>query len=435
MLLASLVAVLPKVSCIWISLFLINPDRNVVKGKPPRCVSQAQRGDRSDEDRPVLQHFNTPALPFEVLEMILVQAWLSLPTSEPVTRWAFFREMSLVNRQWRDTVLQVARRHVMIRWLSEDDLSAYGAIGQRSLQPRFPGHGVEAAVITEGLATNAQPCNATSSATPTQEANAAPSSTTDSVATLHLMASIFQHSNIYLYVPQETLEPMCQSLSDAKALERSLRDREYLTRLREAVPDCRRLSIGTYTEFERATGPCAILRYAAEFPSLTHLDFASPMPFLPDLQDPSDLPVLPKIRYLRFAQYPRCYCPMAMNMDMGHGPALAVRCPAARLTAAFPGVEHLHIDTPHILKYITPLDALHTLTLEVPWSGAGQQCSIMAYNLPAALNRGLLSAPPRAGIRRTVVLHSPGAEPVGWGIARAACEQRGIGLVRRAGFE
>lgn len=370
--------------------------------------------------------------------MILVQAWLSLPTSEPVTRWAFFREMSLVNHQWRDIVLQVARRHVMIRFLSEDDLTAYGAIGQRSLQLRVPERGVGGAVINKGTVTDAHPCNATSNATPMQEADVAPSSTTDSVIAPCLMASIFQHSNIYLYVPQETLEPMCQLLADAKALQRSLRDREYLTRLREAIPDCRRLSIGTCTEFERAAGPRAMLRFVEPFPSLTHLDFASPMPFSADLQDPSDLPVLPvlsNIRYLRFAQYPRCYCPMAMDMDMGHGPALAVRCSAARLTAAFPGVEHLQIDTPHILKYITPLPALHTLTLEVPWYGTGQQCSIMAYNLAAALNRGLLGAPPRAGIRRTVVLHSPGAEPVGWGLARAACEQRGIGLVRRACFE
>ncbi|OJT02910.1 hypothetical protein TRAPUB_6580 [Trametes pubescens] len=408
-----------------------------VKPGPPHVI-QAQKGDCTEEDRLVLQHFNTPALPFEVLEMILVQAWLSLPTSEPETRWAFFREMSLVNHQWRDIVLQVTRRHVAICLTSEDDLSAYGAIGQQSLKLRFPERSVEAAVATKGTATDAHSCDA-SSASPLREADATTSSTTDSVTPSHLMASIFQHSNIYLYIPHGTLYTLRSELpQDPKTLKRYLRDREYLPRLRAAVPDCRRLSFSTCTEFDRTFEPRALLRFAGLLPSLTHLDFALPLPRSLDLLDPNDLPILPvfpNVRYLRFAQYPRCYCLKDMTMGIGHSPALAVRCPSARLTSSFPGVEHLHIDTPHILKHITPLPALHTLTLEVPWYRAGQQSSIMAYNLAAAVNRGLLGGPPRAAIRRTVVLHSPGAEPVGLAIARVACEQHDIVLVRRPFFE
>ncbi|KAJ8472751.1 hypothetical protein ONZ51_g8307 [Trametes cubensis] len=72
-------------------------------------------------------------VPAELLEQILLEAWLEIPLQSPVDRWAFFANLSLVNRRFRNLVLWIATRHVRVICHSSMDIYAYRSIGLQHL--------------------------------------------------------------------------------------------------------------------------------------------------------------------------------------------------------------------------------------------------------------------------------------------------------------
>ncbi|KAI0816965.1 hypothetical protein BC628DRAFT_1097262 [Trametes gibbosa] len=338
-------------------------------------------------------------LPTELLEMILVQAWLEIPVSDTRARWRFFQTGSLVDSRWRDVVHRVARKHVIVCLHSKSDLRGYRAIARRLLDSK-----------SASARTGAE------------------RTTTDSILhDTHLRASIFRNSSIFIHFPHaDTLSLQADKLaSNPKAM-------DYLCEFNAIVPDCMRLSITMLDGFSLESDPTmSALKFAARLPSLTDLDFASPfhVSHIPQLGTPppiSPQTQLPNVRYLRLASYPACTCIKSQTACTTHGHG---QCSAELFVASFSGVEHLHIGNPYHLKNILCPPTLHTLTLEIPRARTNRQCSMLGYKLIEALTRGWLCGPTSDTPPRRIVVLSP-EEPLGWGPAKAACEERGITLSR-----
>ncbi|KAI0334563.1 hypothetical protein GY45DRAFT_1116936 [Cubamyces sp. BRFM 1775] len=77
--------------------------------------------------------FFSERFPAEVIEQILLEAWLDIPLQSPLDRWAFFANLSLVSRKYRSLALWIATRHVRVLCHSSMDIDAYHNIGQRQL--------------------------------------------------------------------------------------------------------------------------------------------------------------------------------------------------------------------------------------------------------------------------------------------------------------
>lgn len=69
----------------------------------------------------------------ELVEDILLEAWLSISLFAPLDRWRFFSSLSLVSRGFRDFALWVSTRHVRLLSHSSMDVAAYRSIGQQCI--------------------------------------------------------------------------------------------------------------------------------------------------------------------------------------------------------------------------------------------------------------------------------------------------------------
>ncbi|KAI0816966.1 hypothetical protein BC628DRAFT_1097412 [Trametes gibbosa] len=378
-------------------------------------------------------------LPIEIVEMILEEAWLSVPLLDPAARWVFFRKACLVNHQCHEAILRVAVRHVRVCLRSNEDLAGYLMVGRQSLQrqTRLSGYASFSTSVDDRQMEN----------TP---------STSQAIPDQRVLSTVFCRSSWSLYIPYSPELPISVSRrffseQDVLQLDRAgniLRagwspdSISCLPVLRRIVPDSKRIAIHTRPAAGLSAGLSRIvLGFIASLPSVTHLDFDTTFEpsdtrgrprdeiLFPWERIPSPLPLLPKVRYLRFKEYPNCTC---QKLDLGFGHAESY-CFAYQLTSAFPNVVHLHIDTPVILKHVKPPPRMHTLTLEVPRAGHANPTSpgsIIEYNLAAALNRGLLEAPVAGGRQRKVVFNMSTGDPAGWKHVVAACRQHGVTLVR-----
>ncbi|KAH9847570.1 hypothetical protein C2E23DRAFT_493176 [Lenzites betulinus] len=379
-------------------------------------------------------------IPIEIVEMILEEAWLSVPLPDPAARWAFFRKASFVNNQWHEAMLRMAVRHVRICLRSNEDLAGYLTVGRQCMQREalHPGF-IPASTSVDDRSIENTP--STSLAIPDQR----------------LLCAVFRRSSWSLYVPYSPELPASTNRrlfpeQDILQLDRAgsiLRSEwapnsiSYLPILRRIVPDCKKITIHTRPAAGLSAGLSRIvLGFIASLPSVTHLDFDTTFEpsdtrgrprdetLFPWERVPSPLPSLPRVHYLRFKEYPNCTC---QKLDLGFGHAESY-CFAYQLTSAFPSVVHLHIDTPMILKHVKPPPRLHTLTLEVPRARRTNPTgleSVMEYNLAAALNRGLLEASLATGRQCKAVFKMSTGDPAGWSHVVAACRQHGVTLVRQ----
>ncbi|KAI0657971.1 hypothetical protein C8Q70DRAFT_1055346 [Cubamyces menziesii] len=385
-------------------------------------------------------------LPVEVLETILREAWVSIPTDRAITRWELFQFVRGVSRQWREVMLQVAIRNVVVHLGSDADLVGYLLIGLIA-SGRY-GHLDRS--IGEALANATGPSNAVVGRL--------------TIPSKDTLQDIFRRSSIFIHFEQPP--PSMEARSWKRYIRSLVKDSEleylfpppnlfvrpsesppssYLARLSRVIPDAKRVSTtlgplcvsGSSTRGTDATSRLSIiLPFVDSLPSATELYIYGPAWFEDLSQEAlrhalSQLPApMRNLRYLYFQEYPSCPC------DRGeHGPRHS-RCYIPSLMAVFKHVEHLRIDSPMILKYMVPLPALHTLTLVaavpvVSGPAAHAHNSIVAYNIPAALKHGLFRDQLAAGKTPKIICITGEVEPVGWDGAQAACSRRGVVLIRK----
>ncbi|KAI0334560.1 hypothetical protein GY45DRAFT_1116191 [Cubamyces sp. BRFM 1775] len=386
------------------------------------------------------------ALPVEVLETILRDAWVSIPIHSAITRWELFQAVRGVNRQWREVMLQVAIRNVVVHLESDADLAGYLLIGLIASRRygRLDGNS------KESLADASEPSNA--------GVGAAANRLT--IPSKDILQDVFRRSSIFVHMDQPP--PSMEARSWKRYVRSLVKNNElqalfpqdlplrpqqsssppYLSRLARVIPDARRVSTavipmcitGRVHRFDAVACMSIILPFVASLPSAMDLSFDGPA-YVGDLSPEglhsalSHLPAsLRNVRYLHFREYPSCLC---ARHEPGHGHS---RCYISSLMAVFEHVEHLRIDSPMILKYMIPLPALHTLTLAAPLvSGpaANAHNSIVGYNIPAALKHGLFHDQLAAGNTPKIICITGEVEPVGWDRAQAACSKHGVVLIRK----
>ncbi|KAH9888979.1 hypothetical protein C8Q73DRAFT_174190 [Cubamyces lactineus] len=376
-------------------------------------------------------------LPVEVLETILREAWVSTPIHRAITRWGLFQAVRGVNRQWREVMLQVAIRNVVVHWASDADLAGYLLIGLIA-SGRY-GH----------LDSNSKQSLANASEPSDTAVGAAVGRLR--IPSKDILQDIFRRSSIFVHLQQP---PSSMEARSWKTYARSLvKERElqnlfpldfplqhqqqpplstYLLRLSRVIPNAKRVSM-SFIGDKTADAICMsnILLFVDLLPSATDLHFYGRYQ-LPahDLKEALTQlpPSMRNVRYLHFEEYPVC-------ARWGHtcGQVLG-ECYIAPFMAAFKNVEHLRIDSPTILKCMMPLHALHTLTLAVPLvtsPAAHAHNSIVGYNIPTALKHGLFRGQLAAGKTPRIICITGEVEPVGWDSAQAACSRRGVVLIRK----
>ncbi|KAI0644231.1 hypothetical protein C8Q79DRAFT_135054 [Trametes meyenii] len=414
---------------------------SAVNAQPPTTLIVG----RFQDTRPPLR---ARSFPDEVVRIILSCAWLSLHPCDPMVRWALFRAVGGVNHQWRDGIVEVATRYVEVCLRSNADLAGYLTVGRTALL-KHSSHPHESLNPSVGGASQ-----------PELETDTTSSSRSRPIPTETDLSKVFKRTTIGLYVPRDEELPtfsLKRVLSEHDVLqlgysgqdlhtEWSSGDTEYLTLLRQVVPNCSKVIIDTAPcTGLRSTLTQTILEFVASLQSPTRLDFDTFLEPSETRDRPRDEAIfpwerraspflpLPKIRTLRFKEYPTCSC---AKRELGSGHAESF-CFAFQLMRAFPGVERLHIDAPILLKYIIPPPNLHILVLQVPprsevRGAAPSNHSIIEYNLGEAVDRGLFKVQPLSR-RRVVVFNTcePQTVMIGWSNAAAACERWGVTLLRR----
>ncbi|KAH9888982.1 hypothetical protein C8Q73DRAFT_174355 [Cubamyces lactineus] len=300
-------------------------------------------------------------LPAEVLERILLEAWLDIPLQSPVDRWTFFANLSLVSRKFRKFALWIAARHVRVIGHSSMDIDAYRNIGRQQLS-----------------------MNGDTSADPDAS-----------------LAALFRFSTVYLDItyakrwmykerdrwlrddvfpgrPDDNLPPVFDGLHvlqdpspeehqdalperpDGEYLEwlrRRRRDRlsGWFADLLEVVPDCAAADISAADEdtidtlFVKTYG--TLLESLLWWPSLSAL-YLSVLPGRPScmaelsgsaLGPPPFLPALPTVKTVGLSRYPGCFCfrEIYVKREAHH----SRDCITRRILQPYPNLKTLYLDT------------------------------------------------------------------------------------------
>ncbi|KAI0657968.1 hypothetical protein C8Q70DRAFT_251948 [Cubamyces menziesii] len=298
-------------------------------------------------------------VPAELLEQILLEAWLEIPLQSPVDRWAFFANLSLVNRRFRNLVLWIATRHVRVICHSSMDIYAYRSIGLQHLS-----------------------LNGDVSADPDAS-----------------LAALFQRSKVYMDItyakrwmyqnrdrwllddvspgrPDDALPPVVDGLNllhDHVEQEEPIperRETEYLEWLRRrrrdrlsgwfadllaAVPDCTAVEISAADDDAIETLSVKTYGILLEslwwWPSLSALHLSAvpgqasfPAEMSGYMFGPRPvLPSLPPVKTVRLSKYPDCSCRRSyFAVNEGRCSAGCVR---RRILQPFPNLKTLYLDT------------------------------------------------------------------------------------------
>ncbi|OSD02343.1 hypothetical protein PYCCODRAFT_1445227 [Trametes coccinea BRFM310] len=333
---------------------------------------------------PPLPVTRTAALPVELAHSILYQAWFSLLEKEWPDRWNLYRDFSLVSHSWREVMSSVAFRCVMIQ--TAKDFKVY----QKLIKKRW---GVDP-----------------SSKTVERVAPAA--------------HDFFRRSDLHIMLSDWT----CQSsLGITFATD--------YARIPNYVPSSKHISV---TIKELPSSDRNILPYRPLFDLLEQY---------PDTQDvyllwtythinryllPQNVEVR-GITYLRLHEHPRCVC---HNTYHPAGHKHESQCFSYHLPSVFKDLQHLHLDTPYILKCLNIPPSVTQLTLEAPpiyyLASLGHFSSLMGWNIVSALSLGLFKpGDDSRARRRKIVVNAGSSEPIGWKQVLAACEAHDVELELR----
>ncbi|KAI0766615.1 hypothetical protein BD413DRAFT_635607 [Trametes elegans] len=312
-------------------------------------------------------NYSSAVLPGELLEEILLVAWLHVPLFNAYERWVLFCRLSLTSRYLRKIILGIVKRHVRVLAHSSTDIRAYREVGQQCLALR----GIHIKPHDPAL----EPA----------------------------LQGLFQHSTVYIDVtyaayamwmdprawltpntmpsnrpgedgfgPDElTLDALLRDTEPSDALrEREHEYRAWLSRhfrgylagwfadLLDAVPDCAAVVVsaaGAVEPFTSRTYAVLLesvrwwsslasvhLRVAFERPSSTEVYsglWHGPFPHLPQL---------PKVRTVALDAWPQCMCAGtdAVGVQEGTTREACPRqgCIARRVLQPFPGIRRLYVD-------------------------------------------------------------------------------------------
>ncbi|KAI9065723.1 hypothetical protein FKP32DRAFT_1567305 [Trametes sanguinea] len=333
---------------------------------------------------PPLQTTRTPGLPVELAHRILHDAWFSLPEKEWTNRWNLYRDFSLVSHSWREVISSVAFRCVMIQCAK--DFKIYKKL------------------ILERWGTD--PNSA-------REERVAPAA-----------HDFFRRSDLHIVFSEWKCHgsPGITFATD-------------YARIPNYVPFSKHISVVIK---ELPSGDLDLHPYRPLFEFLEQY---------PDTQDVRLqwnythinkylLPPNTEVRgmtYLRLREHPRCVC---HNSYHSAGHKHESNCFSYHLPNVFKDLEHLHIDTPYILKCLNIPPGVRQLTLEAPpiyyLPSLGHFSSMMGWNIVSALALGLFKRDddPKAK-RRKIVVNAGPTEPLGWKRVRAACEAHDVDLELR----
>ncbi|CDO78117.1 hypothetical protein BN946_scf184684.g1 [Trametes cinnabarina] len=315
----------------------------------------------------------------ELVHNILQDAWFSMLEREWSDRWAFYRNVFLVSRTWRDDISIVALRYVMIQ--TAQDFAVYRKLVIRrwGVDPDSP----------------------------------------DIECVAPAARDFFQRSELHVVVSEWT----CPSSTGFQFATDYARIPSY-------IPSCKHISIiikelPSNDDFIRPYEP--LFEFLSPYTSTKEL-------YLLWTYTHINRYILPSARvcgvtYLRIHEYPRCICHSNRHVA-GHkhdGDCLSYHLPTL-----FPNLKHLHLDTPYILKCLAIPPSVTQLTLEAPQihhlPSRGHFSSLMGWNIVSALSLGLFKRDSPDAPRKKIVVNSGPDEPAGWARALAACEAHDVVL-------
>ncbi|KAI0654628.1 hypothetical protein C8Q70DRAFT_925263 [Cubamyces menziesii] len=331
---------------------------------------------------PPLPVLHPRTLPNELIHCIIHEAWFSLVDYEWGDRWELYRSLSLVSRLWRDIMTTVALRCVMIQ--TPQDFSVY-----RHLVTRRWGLDPET----------------------TEVERAAPAA-----------RDYFQRSELHIVVSDWS----CPSFSGFYFAT------DY-PRIPCYIPACKHISVIIK---ELPSNDRFVLPYQPLFNFLSQYTTTKEV-YLLWTYTHINRYILPTdevrgVTYLRVHEYPRCVC---HNYSRSSSHKHDSDCFSYHLPMLFPNLEHLHLDSPYILKCLETPPTLTKLTLEAPpihyLPSLGHFSSLMGWNIVSALACGLFKRDDRDFPRKKIVVNTGPTDPTGWRQALAACQEHGVELELR----
>ncbi|KAH9846415.1 hypothetical protein C2E23DRAFT_852942 [Lenzites betulinus] len=331
---------------------------------------------------PPLPAVPSRSLPIELIHCIIHEAWFSLVDDEWGNRWDFYRDLSLVSRSLRDIMASVALRCVMIQ--TSKDLNNYRLLIKRRWG--FDPH------------------------------------TRDGGRVAHIVRGYFERSELHIVVSDWT----CPSQTSFHF------STDYAS-IPRYIPACKRVSVIIK---ELPSNDRFVLPYRPLFQFLSQYTTTKELYLLWTYTHINRyiLPTDPMhgVTYLRIHEYPRCVC---HNYNYTSGHSHDHECFSYYLPTLFPDLEHIHLDTPYILKCLSTPKGVTCLTLEAPpihyLSSIGYFSSLMGWNIVSALSLGLFRRDDPDAPRKKIVVNAGAKEPAGWRQALAACQAHDVELVLR----
>lgn len=380
-------------------------------------------------------------LPDELMQMVIEMAWKDIMTKDD--RWEFYHSLSSVSRCLHRTLVRVSSRHLFLRFdRSDTDLELCKLIATDcQLLPLAQSH---------AGAVDPTPISSPGCSSPYWR-----SLLSRAHVDLDLTVLVADADDCF---GEGTPSVSCLSLPSPRSsydiYRQNLRARAdrwsaYLHELRTVLlagADCPVKSLKTYSAYRlQPTYAIWPLRlFATLFPALEslYLEHGYERGGLScDLPLPPPGGELRSLRYLRLAYHPVCNhsCPARETEDCAaHHEMCPVRSLGVRIV---PNLRHLHLESPVLLKILDLPRTLETLTLDAPFMAryvrdekTGEKTSVVhystlvGYNLPSALRRGLLRHAGDSYVRRQVVVCAGEDDPHGFLSAKNTCEEYGIEL-------
>lgn len=312
-----------------------------------------------------------PPLPFELLETIVEDAWLTCTGS--ADRWELFDALHRVDPTWAELADVVASRIVLLE--CSFDIARYNALTI-----------ADGSMWEHGFASHS--C---------------------------LQAASRSHLR-YALVPEFSIFGDCNSWS------------EHFQRLRVFVPHCYSAELifkKDTSDLHKEDGKWeAMFTFLATLPELRHLHLR------PEVESDAFLPRthIPQVTHLRLSTLKACRCE-GWERERCLFRNILMRMPAVR-HIRLEGPTFLRRFTP----CRTPLESLtldappmQAIARREPYS------SVMEYNITAALNRGLMRRDKKDWGKspRCIIVNTGVQLPLGWEHAQAACVAHGVTLERR----
>ncbi|KAI0667852.1 hypothetical protein C8Q78DRAFT_292243 [Trametes maxima] len=328
---------------------------------------------------PPLPTTRTNTLPVELIRHIIHDVWFSLVDGEWRSRWRFYRAVSLVSRTWREAITSIALRCVMIQ--TPRDFTIYRILVERrwGLDP-----------------------------TSTHVKRVAPAA-----------REFFQRSEMHVVVSDWS----CPSsmgfyfMTDYACIPRYIPAARHISIIIKELPSNDRSILPYRPLFE----------FLSQYTATKELYLLWTYTHINRYVLPSDQ--VHGVTYLRVHEYPRCVC---HNYHYAGGHKHDHECFSYYLPMLFPDLQHLHLDTPYILKCLSTPRSVTLLTLEAPpiyyLPSLGHFSSLMGWNIVSALALGLFRRDEPDAPRKKIVVNAGAQEPAGWRQAVAACKLHDVEL-------